>query len=385
MYYNKDRGEFLKMGNITDYIKWRGDLNLKQDHFNEVDNLVLSELSYFNYKKFINNKKILVKELIAEYLKNNNKKAIEEELPLFQDPIPFLISLKDSLRYGDLKVFNYVNILSKKEDKQFSAISIELNYNTVYVAFKGTDSTLLGWKEDFNLSFMNEIPSQKEATKYVNEIPSKYKYIILGGHSKGGNLAVYAAVTCKKKIKKRIVKVYNNDGPGFLEDFINSKEYAFMEPKIITTVPEISIIGMLLTRKGDYKVVKSEGEGIWQHDALNWQVENNHFITIKEVDETSTKIKKMMQEWLTNIDKKDREIFTNTLFKILEQSKIETVNDLQNLSLRKISIIIKNLSKVSEENRALLIELLKELVNDAKKNFDKKVILKGLKTLGKKS
>lgn len=373
------------MGNITDYIKWRGDLNLKQDHFNEVDNLVLSELSYFNYKKFINNKKILVKELIAEYLKNNNKKAIEEELPLFQDPIPFLISLKDSLRYGDLKVFNYVNILSKKEDKQFSAISIELNYNTVYVAFKGTDSTLLGWKEDFNLSFMNEIPSQKEATKYVNEIPSKYKYIILGGHSKGGNLAVYAAVTCKKKIKKRIVKVYNNDGPGFLEDFINSKEYAFMEPKIITTVPEISIIGMLLTRKGDYKVVKSEGEGIWQHDALNWQVENNHFITIKEVDETSTKIKKMMQEWLTNIDKKDREIFTNTLFKILEQSKIETVNDLQNLSLRKISIIIKNLSKVSEENRALLIELLKELVNDAKKNFDKKVILKGLKTLGKKS
>ncbi len=373
------------MGNITDYLNWRGDLTLQQSHFNEVDNLVLSEFSYFNYQKSIKHKKILIKDLVTDYLANHSEKAIKEELPLSQNPIPFLTSLKSSTRFGNLKVFNYLNILSKKEDKQFSAISIELNYNTVFVAFKGTDNTLLGWKEDFNLSFMPEIPSQLEAVKYVNNIPNKYKNIILGGHSKGGNLAVYAASKCKKKIKKKIKIIYNNDGPGFLEDFILSKDYNDISSKIITIVPETSIIGMLLTHKGDYKVIKSMGNGIWQHDALAWQVEGNHLTTIKTVDETSTKINHLLQNWLSNIDRKEREIFTNTLFEAFEKCQIETISDLAKIPIRKIPSIVKTIGKIDNENKKMVIDLIKNLVVEAQKDFDKKTIMQGLKSLNKKS
>lgn len=264
-------------------------------------------------------------------------------------------------------------------------MSIELNYNTIYIAFKGTDNNLFGWKEDFNLCFMSEIPSQLEAVKYVNNIKRKYKNIIIGGHSKGGNLAIYAAVKCKEKIKKRIKYVYNNDGPGFLEEFTSSPNYLKILPKIISIVPETSIIGMLLTHQGEYKVIKSSTQGIWQHDPLSWQVINNSFITIKEVDETSNKINNMLNEWLRKITKQERELFINTLFQILEKNKIETIAELSQMSLIKIPSLVKSFKNLDEESRKLMINLLKDLVKEAKKNFNTKTLFKGIKLLVKKS
>ncbi len=372
------------MGNITDYLKWRGDILLTTSRFNEVDNLILAEFSYFNYEHFFTQSKMTIKDLISNYLVKNDEKSIEKEMPLSRNPIPFLKELVASKRFGSLKVFNYVNIVSKKEEKQFSAISIELNYNTVYISFKGTDNTLLGWREDFDLSFKSEIPSQLEAMRYVNKTPRKYKHIILGGHSKGGNLAVYAAAHADKKIKKRIKRIYNNDGPGFLEEFIQSDAYKSIETKIQTIVPETSIIGMLLTRKGEYSVVKSEGSGIWQHDALAWQVENTHFITLNAVDETSTKIQETMQNWITNISREERERFVNTLFSIFDECHIETVESLSKLSLRKISNILKTYNNLDAESKNLLTEVIKSLVKEARKNFDSKDIIHGLKSIQKK-
>lgn len=369
------------MGNIKDYIDWRGDITLQKAHFNEVDNLIFSEIVYIDLKKIVDRKKIKLGEAINSYL----EKGIKYDLPLSEDPIPFLKVLKDSVRFKDLKIFNYVNISSKKEEKQFCAISIELNYNTIYVSFKGTDNTLFGWKEDFNLSFMSEIPSQLEAVQYVNNISRRYKNIILGGHSKGGNLALYAAINCNKRIKKRIKKVYNNDGPGFLEEFTTTKDYNNVLKKVVTIVPETSIIGMLLTRKEEYKVVKSSGIGIWQHDALSWQVQGDHFVTIKEVDETSNKINSVLNEWLIKIGKKERETFVNNLFQILDKNKIETIEDLSKLQIRKIPGLVKSFKSLEEDNRKLMVDLLVDLVREAKKNFDTKTILRGIKLMSKKS
>lgn len=373
-----------KMSNIVDYIKWRGDLTFQQAPFNEVDNLVFSELAYFNFLKIGQDQKMNIKEVIENYLKKYDEASIQKEFFLSKNPVSFLKELQEAKRFKNLKVFHYVHILSKKEEKQFSAISIELNYNTVFIAFKGTDNTLFAWKEDFNLSFMSEIPSQLEAVKYINQTPNKYRNIIIGGHSKGGNLAVYAAANCKKKYKRRIKQVYNNDGPGFLEEFILSKNYNSIIKKINTIVPETSIIGMLLTKKGEYKVIKSRERGIWQHDALTWQVEQNHFVSIKEVDETSSKISKMLQDWLAGIPKKERELFINSLFLLLDNCQINTIESLSQLSIRKISSIVKGFNHLNEENKKIMSTLLKDLVKEARKNFGNPVILKGIKAIGKK-
>lgn len=372
------------MSNIVDYMKWRGDLTFQQAPFNEVDNLVFSEFAYFNFLKICTNQKMLLKEVIENYLKKYDEEFIQKEFVLAKNPIPFLKELQKAARFKNLKVFHYVHVLSKKEEKQFSAISIELNYNTVFIAFKGTDSSLFGWKEDFNLSFMSEIPSQLEAVKYLNQTSNKYRNIILGGHSKGGNLAVYAAANCKKKYKKRIKQIYNNDGPGFLENFILSKNYNRIIKKVNTIIPETSIIGMLLTKKEDYKVIKSEERGIWQHDLLTWQVERDHLVVIKEVDETSSKINKMLQDWLAHINKKEREIFINSLFTILDKCQIETIDNLSKLSIRKIPNIVKSFKHLDEENKKIMNTLLKDLVKEARKNFSYQAILRGMKAIGKK-
>ena len=232
---------------------------------------------------------------------------------------------------------------------------------------------------------MNEIPSQLEAVHYVSQVVSfKERHIYLGGHSKGGNLAVYAGVKCKKSLQKRVVSIYNNDGPGFTEEFLSLSAYEKMLPKINTILPQTSIIGMLLSHKENYKVIESSSLGIWQHDTLTWQVDANSFVTLKEVDETSSKIQNVMTKWLEQVGKKEREIFSSTLYTILSTNKINTVEELTRLKLRHIPGLLKSVTKLDEETKKIMIEMVKGLMKEASKNFDRKTIFQGLKTLTKK-
>lgn len=374
------------MANIVDYLKWRGDITFKQGPFNEVDNLILSEFSYIEISKKNAERKLTIKEAITYYLEKYDEKELAKKFVFSMNPYFFFKSLADSKRFGNLKISKYINKVSKKEEKQFSAMQIEINFNTVYVAFKGTDETLIGWKEDLNMGFMEEVPSQKEAVFYVNSnISFKYRRIYLGGHSKGGNLAVYAGVKCKKSIQKRIKTIYTNDGPGFTETFTQNPLYSLVLPKITAFAPVTSIIGMLLIQKSEYRVVQSNSTGLWQHDPLTWQVEGTSFLTLKEVDETSSKIKNTITDWLCQVDNSKREIFVNTLFQVLDRNKINTVDELARLKLRSIPGLFKTITKLDEESRKIVMETLKVLMQEASKYFDRKTILHGLKTFNKKN
>lgn len=372
------------MANLEDYLKWRGDLTFKQSSFNEVDNLILSEFSYVEIKKKNFSKTETINTILERFLNTYTEKEMAKKFALSQNPYNFFNLLKDSKRFKDLKVSHYVNKLSKKEEKQFSTLIIHLKFNTAYVAFKGTDETLVGWKEDLNMGYMEEVPSQKEAVFYVNQIPFYLRHLYLGGHSKGGNLAVYASVKCKRRIQKRIKKVFNNDGPGFSEEFILSENYTALLPKIFSFQPETSIIGMLLTHKGDCKVIKSDSIGLWQHDPLTWQVLNTSFVTIKEVNETSNKINKTITNWLVQVDKKKREIFINTLFQVLEKNNISNIEQLMKLKIKYLPGFLKTFTKLDVETKNLVLETVKLLMLEARKNFDRKTILHGFKSLNKK-
>lgn len=207
------------MSNIFDYLEWRGDLSIKVDKFNEIDNLILSRLSYFPFDGlFESNEEIELKEVYERYKKLGTTGRIlqKEDIDLF--PL-----LAKSNRFGDLKLTRYTNKLDLIKEKQFSAITILLPDEIIYVSYRGTDNTVVGWKKDFNMSFSELVSSQTDAVEYLENVAKAYnKKLLVGGYSKGGNLAVYVGTFCKKEIQNNIIKIYNNDGSGFVDKVLNT-------------------------------------------------------------------------------------------------------------------------------------------------------------------
>ena len=222
--------EVINMANIFDYIKWRGDLSLEQSEFNEIDNLILSRFSYFPFDKIIEENEIVTIKELSERFKQINKNDMQI---LWEDDINLFPLMGQSKRFGEMLATKYINKIDTEQEKQFSAITILMPDNTIYVAYRGTDNTIVGWKEDFNMSFKSHVASQIDSVKYLEEIAQIYSNKLrIGGHSKGGNLAVYASTFANKKIKDRIINVYNNDGPGFGDDIVNTSEYKQMIEKV---------------------------------------------------------------------------------------------------------------------------------------------------------
>lgn len=374
------------MGNIVDYIKWRGDLSFDKSEFNEVDNLVLSQISYVNFEKIVpgveSKKKITLKEACDKFFAMNDEEKILSEVSFINIAILVLKEASKSNRFGSLFLSDYINIIEEKEEKQFSAITYSSGEKNIYIAYRGTDNSLVGWKEDFNMTFMDNIPSQISSVKYLEKVVDKNTGILkksinimLGGHSKGGNLAIYSACNCKDKIKNRIIKIYNNDGPGFNSDIMKSENYLMIKDKIITFVPETSIIGMLLNHEENYTVVKSDGLGIMQHDAMAWHVNGNSFEHLHEVSKTSKFFNRTVSSWLNNCDYKQREDFVNAFFTILDSTKAKTINDLVENKWGKVLDIIKTLNNIDEDTKSIMIKILKSLFKEGRSIFFRRLLL----------
>ncbi len=250
---NGEKGEIV-MANIFDYMNWR-DLPLKQVEFNEIDNLILARLSYFPFDGYLNQgEKITVKEAYQRYQEQGTTGRI-----LQQEDIELYPILASSTRFGNMILTSYSNKIDPIQEKQFSAITIEMEDDTLYVAYRGTDNTIVGWKEDLNMSFSELVPAQTDAVAYLENVAKQYqnKKIRVGGHSKGGNLAVYAAVFANPEVQKKIINVYNNDGPGFCDKVINSESYQNILNKVHTYIPQTSIIGRLLNHQEETTILKS--------------------------------------------------------------------------------------------------------------------------------
>ncbi|MBO5479296.1 MAG: DUF2974 domain-containing protein [Clostridia bacterium] len=243
------------MANIFDYLIWRGDLSVNQSEFNEIDNLILARFSYFPFDNILKENETIT---IEEAGKRFEKLDIEKEKILQKEDIDLFPALAKSKRFSQMKITKYINKVSQEEEKQFSAITILMPDDTTYISFRGTDNTLVGWKEDFNMSFQEKVPSQLDAVEYTKQVANQYSNLLrIGGHSKGGNIAVYAASFCSSDIQDRIINVYNNDGPGFHETVISNPKYQRILPKVHTFVPQTSIIGRLLYHEENYTVVQS--------------------------------------------------------------------------------------------------------------------------------
>lgn len=355
------------MPNILDYIKWRGDLSFEQSKFNEVDNLILSRFSYFPLDGLFKNLDdvMTIKESYYKWIQTD----INEEKILQKEDIDLYPLMAESKRFGNLKITRYVNNISKEEEKQFSAVTIFVPDNTIYIAFRGTDNTLVGWKEDFNISLDIDIPSQKEAVRYTEETYRKlHTNMILGGHSKGGNLAMYAGIFCDKNIKDKIITIYNNDGPGLSKPIVETKEYKETLEKIIAYIPQTSIIGRLMYHEEKYKIIKSTQKGIMQHDLFTWQVEGKEFIHLEEVTSESEFIDAVIKEWTTKFNQKQRNDFINIIYEIISENNSDTLYEMSKNRFKTVGNLIKSYHKTSKKNKQIISQTLSELFNITKYN-----------------
>lgn len=352
------------MSNVCEYVKWRGDLTLKQSKFNEIDALILTRLSYFPFDQLIQPNEEATVEVLSKRFEKADKSTMKI---LWEDDNELFPLMGKSERFGKMSVTQYVNKINAEQEKQFSATTVILPDNTIFVTYRGTDATIVGWKEDFNMCFKSHIASQKDAVEYLNMVSKKYKRLIrIGGHSKGGNLAVYAAMFTNSKVKKRIINIYNNDGPGFDDEIIKTKEYKEILPKVHTYIPQSSVIGRLLNHEEKYTVVQSIQKGIMQHDLYSWQLEGKEFICLEKVTNGSEIFDKTLKEWLINITPEQRGIVIDTAFDILNTTEVEYFSELKKNWFLNIRLMLGRYKNLDDESKKVISEIVQKLVSTVK-------------------
>lgn len=313
------------MNNVLDYIKWRGDLSFAQDPFNAIDSAIFSNLVYICFPRELVADGTLTMRQVCEAMQQRKN----DTQPLHPHQLELLQAAAASDRFGGVRLTQFRDEFIPEEDTQFAAITNLLDDGTLAIAFRGTDNTLVGWKEDFNMSFQEEVPAQRLALDYIGMLHERYAApMYLCGHSKGGNLAMYAAAMSAPEIRASIRGVYNNDGPGFQERMLTSPGYLEMVPRIHTFVPQSSIIGMLMEHAEPYRVIKSRQVGIMQHDVLTWEVEGKSFIPVEELTPDAKFVNATIRGWLMSMDLQQRNQMVDALFRLLTYGNVERAADI---------------------------------------------------------
>lgn len=348
------------MGNIMDYISWRGDLSFEQSQFNEVDNLILACFSYVNLDGIpavTKQKGIGLKKLTKEFMKLHTMKELEADKSFIRLAPFMMMEMAKSVRFGKCVVRNYVNDIVTEAEQQFAAMEIVLEDGTSYVSFRGTDDTIIGWKEDFNLS-TGVVPAQKRAIEYLQKISEHTDGMLrVGGHSKGGNLAIYGSVMCKSAHEK-ILEIYSNDGPGFSREFQELPETKEMMPKIIRIIPEYSIIGTLLEHEKEPVIVASSSKGLLQHDGFSWEVQGPALVRRDSLNKTALRFIEILHKWIDGMDMEQKRLLIEDLFATLQASGYENLSEVQSGGLKSLAAMVKRVEKFAPESRGMMQELL---------------------------
>lgn len=350
------------MGNLFDYLDWRGDVPFSVDPFNEVDNLVLSEMAYVDFSGIVpepaqgdmllsNNNSLIsmlpsvsVSEVCDRFWQLHTEEEVKKSGTLYRRAPMILKKLCSGARFGNMRLAGYVNQISRERNEQMAAVTCFLGDGTAYVAFRGTDDTIVGWKEDFSFIFRDKTEGQRSAAEYLTKYFNVSDNIPLrvGGHSKGGNFSVFAAAFCPEAVRNRILEVYSNDGPGFLKEVTEQDGYRAILPRVKSILPEESVFGLLLENTPDPLVVQSTQKGIWQHDALSWVVLRNRFqMAPGGLAESSILLGKSLDAWIDGMSMEERKEFVDIVFSLLEGTGAENVSEITGDQFHSIHELIR--------------------------------------------
>lgn len=348
------------MANIHDYLLWRGDLPINQDFkFNEIDSMILARFSYLLFDKI----KMEEQETIESISKK--MKDFENEEFLYNGDKELITYLGESERFKNLIVTDYASSADKDIEKQFGAITIHISESEMYISYIGTDSSINGWKEDFNMAFMDNVPCQIVGLKYLEQEALKYsnKKIRIGGHSKGGNVAIYAAIAAKKSVQDRLIKVDNYDGPGFSREIIDMYGNQDILNRIETFIPQESIIGRVLNHKEKMTISFSVEKGVLQHDIYSWQVLKDEMIKSEKSTGVSEDVNKTVIDWLEKTTNEQRKIFIDTIFELVYSTQAESFSEITKSLSTSIPKILKKYKETTPEDKKIITEMIRTFVS----------------------
>ena len=376
-----------KNGTVMDYLRWRGDLTFAQDGFNEVDDLVLCIISYLNFRRFDDlrttdpAKAVALPDVAARLTEEDEQLGLSE-----LDYIPLMRLAAETARFREVRMFGFTHEWDETKEMPCDAVSYLLPDDTLLVSFMGTDTSLVGWKEDFNMSFLTAVPAQERATAYTVEMAAACpdRKLRIAGHSKGGNLAAWAAIHIPAQLQEqRLLAAYNNDGPGFSHDMVDSDAYRRVAGKLHTYIPESSIVGVLLEHAEDYAVIDSTNRSVMQHEPMSWSVLGPRFVHLGQRSQMGKLSDDVLRQWIGSMTPQEREQFSDALFDVLSLSgKARTLDDLRAGGLAGGAALLKQYSGADEQDKKIIAEIFRRLAVDVKAEL-KKAAGQGLKTAEK--
>lgn len=345
----------MKKADVFDYLKWRGDLTLEESALNEVDALILSIFAYLDFSPIEKNEVVRFEDAINCINKMPDEVKYDGPYVIMRSVVELAKTAAGLSRFKEMGVSYFSEITDEEQEIQFAAVTFLLEDKTAFLSFRGTDNTLVGWKEDLNMSFTDEIPSQIEASKYAGRIAQKInRPLRLGGHSKGGNLAIWAATHLAPEYQDNILAIYNNDGPGFREAFLKSDSYLNIRDRIFSYVPESSIVGVLMEHD-EYITIRSNNSSILQHNPFSWLVLGTHFVYVDARSYSGRKFEKVINSWIGSMSAKEREEFVENIYEILISSNAKTINDLDKAKIKSFLSMQKTFREMGIKKQTQLL------------------------------
>lgn len=360
------------MATLLQYLYWRGDLPFEAAAFNEVDAAVLARLSYLPLERVmaaVDTEDEKPKSMSISDAMHALSQIPQEHLHfLWKDDPKLIRALLDSHRFGELELIAFAQKFDIPTQTQFAVVSIRLPEHKIYVSYRGTDDTLVGWQEDLNMGFTCPVPAQELAVAYLETLAAvdTTARLIPGGHSKGGNLAVYASAFVSPALQERVEVIYNFDGPGFVDQVLQAPGYMAICNRVQTFVPQTSIVGMLLGHQEKHTIVHSIQKGVMQHDLYSWNVRRDGFVCLQTVDKTSRFIDTTLKDWMTNMDTEKRSQFVETLYTVLSATGAKTIGDLSENWFSYARRILRSIRDLDEPTRRATSKVLRQLLRSTK-------------------
>lgn len=345
--------------NLISYVEQYRDYDFSEMPFGELDALVLSEVAYCRFAGYY------IDQTIGEFAKDHLEIMLRQEVTK-RDDRKLLRAISKAGRFGNLIAHANLERFDEETSEQFSAVTFDLRNGEYCIAFRGTDSSVAGWKEDFSMSFQNDIEAQKAAIRYaVSAMSGLLNPFHFCGHSKGGNLAVYAAMNLPAELKQRLIGIYNFDGPGFLKEIYESQNYKEIRPLIHKYIPQTSIIGMMLESDNQYCVIRSEAKGLMQHVVYSWKVNGAELERVEELDGFARHVNQVIEEWLAELPFEERKRIVDVVFDVIYGTGISSFYDLKYKPHQKIKAAMQNVANVEEEEKQLIQLAIKRLFQNS--------------------
>ncbi len=351
------------MGTIINYIEEYGDYTFSEKPFDEVDSLILCQFAYLKFDGLVPGVDDDAPPVsIRQVFENRDYDNLYGDERYREKNTELFLAMVHSRRFGSLKINYYVNQIELEKETQFSAVTFQPDEELYYIAYRGTDETIVGWKEDLNLAFSEPVPGQLMSVEYLEKSAGKIgKPFYMGGHSKGGNFAVYAAMNCRQDIQDNIVIIFNHDGPGFRPEVREKGRFDKIENRIRQTVPHSSMVGMLLSSERNYRVVESRNFGLAQHDPYSWLIEKDNFQIVKQIYSGRMFVDTTINDWILSLNQEQMRIFVDTLYDVVKASEADNLIDFTANWKRSIQGIMSAIKNVDADTTKTMNDIMKAL------------------------